>query len=73
MGIDRGLDGADVCSAGSALEVGALAGWEPLPASAISTGPRVGISVAADRPWRFWVTGDRAVSAYKKSAPRRAR
>ena len=56
-----------------ACRCGALAGWEPLPASAISTGPRVGISVAADWPWRFWVTGDRAVSAYKKSAPRRAR
>ena len=50
-----------------------LAGWKPLPASAISTGPRVGISVAADWPWRFWVTGERAVSAYKKSAPRRGR
>jgi DNA-3-methyladenine glycosylase len=73
LGIDRNLDGADVCSPGSSLEVGALAGWEPLPASEISTGPRVGISVAADWPWRFWVTGDRAVSAYKKSVPRRGR
>ena len=70
LGIDRGLDGADACSAGSSLEVGVLAGWEPLPASAISTGPRVGISVAADWPWRYWVTGEPAVSSYKKAVPR---
>ena len=28
------------------------------PVDAISTGPRVGLRHAADRPWRFWVTGD---------------
>lgn len=37
------------------------------PATAISTGPRVGVSVEADRPWRFWLTGDRFVSDYKRS------
>jgi DNA-3-methyladenine glycosylase len=73
MGIDRGLDGVDLCSSGSVLEVGTLAGWEPLPASAVSSGPRVGISVAADWPWRYWVTGERAVSSYKKGVPRRGR
>jgi len=73
MGIDLGLDGTDVCSAGSPLEVGTLPGWKPLPDSEISTGPRVGISVAADWPWRFWIAGDRAVSSYKKGGPRRGR
>ncbi|WP_375429974.1 DNA-3-methyladenine glycosylase [uncultured Friedmanniella sp.] len=43
----------------------------PQPAAAISTGPRVGVSVEAERPWRFWLTGDRFVSAYKRS-PRAA-
>jgi DNA-3-methyladenine glycosylase len=33
----------------------------------IATGPRVGVSQAADVPWRFWVAGDRYVSAYKRS------
>lgn len=37
------------------------------PASAISAGPRVGVSAEADRPWRFWLTGDRFVSDYKRS------
>ena len=33
----------------------------------VATGPRVGVSQAADVPWRFWVAGDRHVSAYKRS------
>ena len=37
----------------------------------IRTGPRVGVSKAADVPWRFWLHGDPTVSAYKRS-PRAA-
>jgi len=37
------------------------------PAPEIASGPRVGVSRAADVPWRFWVAGDRHVSAYKRS------
>ena len=34
----------------------------------IMSGPRVGgVSVEADRPWRFWETGSRFVSDYKRS------
>lgn len=38
----------------------------------ILAGPRVGVSLAADEPWRFWVAGDPTVSAYRRSprAPR---
>ncbi len=35
-----------------------------LPAAA---GPRVGVSRAADRPWRFWLPGRPEVSAYRRS------
>ncbi|GAA1528105.1 DNA-3-methyladenine glycosylase [Nocardioides humi] len=33
----------------------------------IASGPRVGVSKAADVPWRFWLEGDPTVSAYKRS------
>jgi DNA-3-methyladenine glycosylase len=71
LGIDRSQDGADVCAPGSPLRV--LARPEPVPGVGISSGPRVGISRAADVAWRFWITGDPAVSAYRAYAPRRAR
>lgn len=41
------------------------------PVTAVSTGPRVGLRHAADRPWRFWITGDPTVSTYRPAAPRR--
>ena len=38
----------------------------------IMVGPRVGVSVEADRPWRFWIGDSAFVSDYKRSprAPR---
>ena len=41
------------------LEVGESDGWV--------SGPRVGVSTAADRPWRFWIPESPAVSAYRRS------
>ena len=37
------------------------------PSPEVSVGPRVGVSLAAEVPWRFWVTGDPTVSSYKRS------
>ncbi len=34
---------------------------------AVVSGPRVGISQAADRPWRLWLAGRPEVSAYRRS------
>lgn len=80
LGIDRGLDGADVCQPGSALGIGpaqqpALAAAVPAARgqAVISTGPRVGVSQAADRPWRYWLAGDEHVSLYRPSKPRSSR
>ena len=67
MGIDRALDGADVCGDGSPLRVFGRAG----PVAAVSQGPRVGVSRGAEEPWRFWVTGDPTVSVYRAHVPRR--
>ena len=40
------------------------------PVTGFSTGPRVGLRHAADRPWRFWITGDPTVSPYRPAKPR---
>ena len=49
------------------------AGPAELAGASISHGPRVGVSAAADVPWRFWVTGDPTVSVYRAYTPRRPR
>jgi DNA-3-methyladenine glycosylase len=70
LGITRAQNGDDVCDPASPLRVR----WPDRPlAQSISQGPRVGISVAAEVPWRFWVTGDPTVSVYRPYAPRRRR
>lgn len=33
----------------------------------VEAGPRVGVSKAADVPWRFWLAGEPSVSAYRRS------
>lgn len=40
------------------------------PVGSVSTGPRVGLRGAPDRPWRYWITGERSVSAYRPAKPR---
>jgi DNA-3-methyladenine glycosylase len=67
LGITRALDGADVCDPASPLRVR----WpDRRVALDISQGPRIGISAAAEAPWRFWLTGDPTVSVYRPHAPR---
>ena len=46
---------------------GVRLGPPPATPPPVSAGPRVGVSKAADVPWRFWVTGDPTVSAYRRS------
>jgi len=47
----------------------------PVPDQLVRTGPRVGVSGpggdGAHFPWRFWIDGDRSVSAYRPGRPRR--
>jgi DNA-3-methyladenine glycosylase len=37
----------------------------------IVAGPRVGVALAAEVPWRFWFAGDPTVSVYRAHVPRR--
>jgi DNA-3-methyladenine glycosylase len=41
------------------------------PPGPITAGPRVGVTSALDVPWRFWLTGDPTVSAYRRHVSRR--
>ena len=61
LGITMADAGADLLAPGSALQL------ELGPPAEYRSGPRVGVSVAADRPWRLWIPGSRAVSAYRRS------
>ena len=63
LGITGAADGTDLL-AGGALRLEPAAGNKDLP---VSRGPRVGVRRAADVSWRFWVSGDETVSAYKRS------
>jgi DNA-3-methyladenine glycosylase len=49
------------------VDDGVRLGPAPDIAPPTTAGPRVGVSKAADVPWRFWVTGDPTVSSYRRS------
>ncbi len=61
LGISMDDNGIDVFDAGSSVTLQLSA---PLTAT---VGPRVGVSQAADRPWRLWLAGRPEVSAYRRS------
>jgi DNA-3-methyladenine glycosylase len=71
LAIDRALDGADVCDPAAPLRILAAAPGAAPARAAVRTGPRVGVSAAADVAWRFWIGGDPTVSVYRPAVPRR--
>jgi DNA-3-methyladenine glycosylase len=76
LGIDRVLNGADLCVTSSPLRLRAPAGGTATPPrsgeeSLICAGPRVGVREGALEPWRFWLKGEPTVSVYKPHVPRR--
>jgi DNA-3-methyladenine glycosylase len=65
LGVDRSLDGIDLLTSDVLwIESGA-----PVPRSRLDVTPRVGISVAIDRPWRWLEAGSRWTTPL---SPRRA-
>ncbi|MFI6505587.1 DNA-3-methyladenine glycosylase [Nonomuraea typhae] len=68
LGLHREHNGLDAVSGNGRLAV--LEG-EPADPARIRSGPRTGISVAKETPWRFWIDGDATVSPYRAHVPRR--
>jgi DNA-3-methyladenine glycosylase len=60
LGLNREHSGIDLCDGGPLY----LADDGERPA--VATGPRVGVSLGADQPWRFWVPDSPWASAYKR-------
>jgi DNA-3-methyladenine glycosylase len=69
LGLERGHNGADLTDPAAAVR---LYAGDPVPPARIETGPRVGVAVAMDVPWRFWISGSAAVSSYRRGGKRRA-
>ncbi|GAA2369689.1 DNA-3-methyladenine glycosylase [Streptomyces cuspidosporus] len=70
LGVDRRLNGSDVCS-GPQAPMRILTGT-PVPPDRVLSGPRTGVGgEGATHPWRFWIDGDPTVSPYRAHTPRR--
>jgi len=70
LAIDRDQNGADLCDPASPIWVRAQANAPSRAATAatIKAGPRVGVRMGAEIPWRFWTANDPTVSVYRPHA-----
>ena len=68
LGLAREQNGADLTDPESPVRL--LVG-ERVPADNVRSGPRVGVAMAVDTPWRFWIDGSPAVSTYRRGGKRR--
>ena len=63
LGIDRQSNDTDLTDPDSPVR---LVPAESVPSGSVRTGPRVGVTAAADYPWRFWLAESAAVSPYRR-------
>ncbi|SNY75441.1 DNA-3-methyladenine glycosylase [Paractinoplanes atraurantiacus] len=67
LALDRTANGTSVIDGTGPLTVS-----PPLATDfSVSAGPRVGVTSAHDVPWRFWISDDPSVSAYRRHTPRK--
>jgi DNA-3-methyladenine glycosylase len=70
LALDAATNGLDLCDPTSPVRL------ESMPARqrpGVVAGPRVGITVATERAWRFWLADHPTVSAFKPGGRKRAR
>ena len=63
LGLSREHDGADLAGAGPLV----LTPGPPVDGDRVRSGPRVGVRLAHEVPWRFWVADDPTVSRYQRN------
>jgi DNA-3-methyladenine glycosylase len=68
LALSRSANGLDLCDPASPVRLESLGESAPF-----RSGPRVGITLAADRPWRFWLDGEASVSVFRPGGRKRVR
>jgi DNA-3-methyladenine glycosylase len=70
LSLGRAVNGIDLCDPASEVRL------ESVPSrrrAGIAAGPRVGITVATELAWRFWLPADPTVSVFKPGGRKRTR
>ncbi|MDQ2836931.1 MAG: DNA-3-methyladenine glycosylase [Actinomycetota bacterium] len=68
LGLNGAHTGLDLLDPRSEVQLLDLA-----PVPEVVSGPRVGVAVGAEHPWRFWLPGEPTVSAYRPGGRKRVR
>lgn len=70
LGLTRPHNGVDLLDDASPVR---LRTGQRVSSTQVCSGPRVGVVAAMDHPWRFWMDGSPAVSAYRRGGRARPR
>jgi DNA-3-methyladenine glycosylase len=70
LALAREQNGVDLCDPDAPVRLESVPARRP---GRVESGPRVGITLAAERAWRFWLADAPSVSAYKAGGRRRLR
>lgn len=72
LGISGTANGSDLIAGGPVVKLSWSKDGESAPPD-VGSGPRIGISQATDRPWRWWISNDPTVSRYRGVSVDRSR